>query len=334
MRSPPDGLDVSSVIEALRDGWEFEVDVAEYAAIGAGSYHWHVADTTGRRGFVTVDDLGQKAWLGDTHDESFDGLRAAFDTAVALRESGLRFVVAPFPTLRGASLLRLDPRYAIALFPSVDGTSGEWGRFGSDADRLGVVRMLAELHQGTRAVGSTVRATGFDLPGRQHIEGALAELNEEWTGGPLSEPARRAVTASASELAELLALGDRLAADAQLRSGAWVVTHGEPHPGNVMRSSEGQHLVDWDTVALGPPERDLWMLVDEGDDAAAVYARATGTPLDDTALDFFRVTWDLKDIAEYIQILRSVHEENDDTVRQYRSLTRCADVREAWAARL
>ena len=139
MRSPPDGLDVSSVIDALRDGWDFEVDVAEYAAVGAGSYHWHVADTTGRRGFVTVDDLGQKAWLGDTHDESFDGLRAAFDTAVALRESGLRFVVAPFPTREGASLLRLDPRYAIALFPSVDGTSGEWGRFGSDADRLGVV---------------------------------------------------------------------------------------------------------------------------------------------------------------------------------------------------
>ena len=47
MRSPPDGLDVSSVIDALRDGWDFEVDVAEYAAVGAGSYHWHVADTTG-----------------------------------------------------------------------------------------------------------------------------------------------------------------------------------------------------------------------------------------------------------------------------------------------
>ena len=39
------------------------------------------------------------------------------------------------------------------------------------------------------------------------------------------------------------------------------MTHGEPHAGNVMRTDEGRLLVDWDTVALAPPERDLWMLV-------------------------------------------------------------------------
>ena len=42
-----------------------------------------------------------------------------------------------------------------------------------------------------------------------------------------------------------------------------VVTHGEPHAGNVMRRSDGRHLlVDWDTVAVAPPERDLWMHMD------------------------------------------------------------------------
>ena len=160
----------------------------------------------------------------------------------------------------------------------------------------------------------------------------LLELDEAWTGGPLSEPARDAVRDSASELAELLTLADRLAADAQKRGGGWVVTHGEPHAANVMRTGDRRLLVDWDTVALAPPERDLWMLVVGGTDAADLYERATGTRLDDAALDFFRLTWDLKDLAEYLNVLRSPHQENDDTVRQLQALTRSAAIRESWTA--
>ena len=331
----PEDLEVSSVIGALRDGWGFGVDVAEYAAVGAGSYHWEVTDETGLRRFITVDDLGQKAWLGDTRDAAFDGLRRAFDTSVALRGDGLHFVVAPIQTRQGESLRRLDSSYAIALFPFVKGEAGQFGYYEDDDDTRGaVVAMLAKLHQATAAVGSTVRTVGFDLPGRHHLEAALLELNEAWTGGPLSEPARDAVRGSASVLAELLTLADRLAADAQKRGSAWVVTHGEPHAANVMRSSEGRLLVDWDTVALAPPERDLWMLVVGGTDAADLYDRATGTRLDDAALDFFRLTWDLKDLAEYLNVLRSPHRENDDTVRQYQALASSAAIRESWTALL
>jgi spectinomycin phosphotransferase len=255
MRAMPKGLEVSSVVDALRDGWDFGVDVAEYAAVGAGSYHWEVTDKTGLRGFVTVDDLDQKPWLGDARDAAFDGLQGAFETSVALRDAGLHFVVAPIPTRQGESLRRLDSRYAIALFPFVEGEAGEFGYYEDDDDsRRAVVAMLAELHQATAAVGSAVRTVGLELPGRHHLEAALLELDEAWTGGPLSEPARTAVRDSASELAELLTLADRLSADARKRGGGWVVTHGEPHAANVMRTSEGRLLVDWDTVGLAPPE--------------------------------------------------------------------------------
>jgi spectinomycin phosphotransferase len=336
VRATPEGLEASAVIAALRDGWEFDVDVAEYAAVGAGSYHWEVTDKAGRRGFVTVDDLDQKAWLGDTRDVALDGLRRAFDTAVALGSGGLQFVVAPIPTRNGECLRRLDSRYTIALFPFVEGEAGEFGYYEDDDDGWrAVVAMLAGLHQATAAAGSAVRTAGLDLPGRRHLEAALLERNETWTGGPLSEPARLAVTESAAELAELLALADRLAADAHKTGGGWVVTHGEPHAANVMRTSEGRVLVDWDTVALAPPERDLWMpVVGGGTDAADPYARATGTKVNEAALDFFRLTWDLKDLAEYLKALRSPHLENDDTVRWYQALTRCAAIRDTWTAML
>ena len=329
----PEGLEESSVIDALRHGWDLDVDVADYAAVGAGSYHWEVTDATGLRLFVTVDDLDQKAWLGDARDAAFDGLRRAFDTAVALRNGGLRFVVAPIPARQGESLRRLDSRHTIALFPFVDGEAGPFGYFEDDDDgRRAVVALLAELHEATAAAGPDVRTVGLDLPGRRHLEAALLELNETWTGGPLSEPARDALTDSASELAELLTRADRLAAAAKKRGGRWVVTHGEPHAANVMRTSEGRLLVDWDTVALAPPERDLWMLVLAGrTDAVDLYTRATGTHVNEAALDFFRLTWELKDLAEYLNVLRSPHQENEDTVWAYRAVTNCAE-RENWRA--
>lgn len=334
MRALPDGVEVGAVIDALRDGWGFEVDTVEYAPVGAGSFHWHVTDGSGTRGFVTVDDLGWKTWLGDTHDESFEGLAHAFDAAAALRAAGLHFVVAPIRAGDDESVRRLDERYSIALFPFVDGQPGDFGPYGNDDDRLGVVALLAELHAATAAAGMGVLTVGFELPGRRHLELALAEQDEPWTGGPLSEPARAAVRASAPQLTDLLAFADRLAAEARTRRGDWVVTHGEPHPGNVMRTTEGEQvLVDWDTVALGPPERDLWMLVDEGEDASELYAQLTGTQPDEAALDFFRLTWELKDLAEYLNLFRSPHEENDDTLRQVGALDRIPVLRDAWAPR-
>jgi spectinomycin phosphotransferase len=333
MRAAPDGLETRAVVDALRDGWDYDVHAAEYAAVGAGSYHWEVADAAGNRAFVTVDDLDTKTWLGDERDASFDGLRDAFDTSVALRNHGLRFVIAPIPSRDGESVRRIDPRYTLALFPFVAGDPGDFGYFEDDPDgRAAVVAMLAELHQA--APGPPARTAGFDLPGRRHLEEALRDLDEPWTGGPLSEPARDAIAASAPALTELLSLADRLCADAKTRAGDWVVTHGEPHAGNAMRTDAGYVLVDWDTVALGPRERDMWMLVAGGTDAAELYADAAGVRLDEAALDFFRLTWDLKDLAEYLDVLRSPHHENDDTVRQYGALERCGAIREEWAALL
>ena len=317
VRATPENLDGGSVIDVLRDGWDFDAVGADYVAVGAGSYHWEVRDTTGCRAFATVDDLGQKSWLGDTRDAAFDGLRAAFAASVALRESGLQFVVAPMLTGEGESLRRLDPQYAIALFPFVEGKAGEFGCY-EDGDREAILALLAELHQAP--VPPAMRTAGLTIPGRRHLEDALLDVDETWTGGPLSEPAREAVRSSASELAELLSLADRLAAEAEERGASHVVTHGEPHAANVMRTNDGRVLVDWDTVALAPPERDLWMLADDDQH--------------DAALDFFRLTWELKDLAEYLNVLRSAHEENEDTVRQHGALTNCAAIRETWSSRL
>jgi spectinomycin phosphotransferase len=329
MKALPEGVEADALIGSLADGWDFDVEAADYAALGAGSYHWVVSDLEGTRGFVTVDDLDGKPWLGDTRESVFDGLRRAFDTATALRDCGLGFVVAPIPTSRGETVLRLGPRHTIALFPFVAGQAGQYGQH-DPAQSAAVVTRLAELHRATSAVSSVAPKIGLDLPARRHLESALRELSETWLGGPFSEPARHALAGHASDVDELLALADRLAADVTRRGAEWVVTHGEPHAGNVMRTDEGIVLVDWDTAALAPPERDLWMVMSDTGDEAAIYADATGHQPDPVAVDFFRLTWDLEDLAGYLNVLRSPHGETEDTLQAYETVTTCVAIRDQW----
>jgi len=316
------------VVEALAAGWGFAADAIEYAAVGAGSYHWIATDAGGVRRFVTVDDLDQKRWLGDTRDTACEALGRAFDTAIALRSAGLEFVVTSIPTRHGESLRRIAQRHTVALFPFVDGRAGRWGPY-EPGDREAVVSMLAELHRTTPVVASVVRNVGLELAGRRRLEAALREVNESWSGGPLSEPARQAFSSHAADMAEFLSLAECLAAGVERRGAGWVVTHGEPHAGNVMRAGTSHVLVDWDTVALAPRERDLWWLADEPDDIAA-YADMTGHEIDHEALDFFRLTWDLNDVAEYLNVLRAPHVENEDTLDAYEGVTRCMPSRDEW----
>jgi len=177
----PEDVETSALIGALADDWGFDVDSAEYAAVGAGSYHWVVTDLEGTRAFVTIDDLDQKPWLRDARESAFVGLGRAFGTAVALRDSGLGFVVAPIPTSRGETVRRLGSRHTIALFPFLDGQAEEFGDH-DPSERAAVLTMLAELHQATPTVASVARSIVLDLPSRRGLEAALQETEPHVVG--------------------------------------------------------------------------------------------------------------------------------------------------------
>jgi hypothetical protein len=87
-----------------------------------------------------------------------------------------------------------------------------------------------------------------------------------------------------------------------------------------MRTDRGYVLIDWDTVAFAPPERDLWMLVDGDTTGPSAYSAASGHPVDETAADFFRRRWTLSDIAAYTDVLRRPHVLNADTAAQFQFL--------------
>jgi spectinomycin phosphotransferase len=79
-------------------------------------------------------------------------------------------------------------------------------------------------------------------------------------------------------------------------------------------------LVDWDTVGLAVPERDLWSVATGPDDLAR-YADASGHRPDPEALALYRLRWDLEEVAIYLGEFRSPHERTPDTELSWTGLT-------------
>jgi hypothetical protein len=302
----PAGIGDADIAAALVSGWGIEARELDYRAAGAGSYHWAAVDRLRRSWWVTVDGLG--------FEDSFDRLERALDTALILRGSGLEFVVAATPAATGALLWRLSPAYGMAVFPLLAGNSGEFGPHRVQ-DRPAVLDMLIALHRATPAVIGTASRTDLRLPGRVRLQVALRELDRPWTSGPYAEPARKALAAGAATAEDWLDEFDRLVAEVRADRADWVVTHGEPHPANIMWTPDGLRLIDWDTVQIAPPERDLWMLAD--DESLARYDK----PVSTAGLALYRLWWRLADVAAYVDDLRRPHGSGGDAEAALAELT-------------
>ena len=149
MFTQPADLADDVVSAVVQDAWQLEIRRIDYAPVGFGSYHWH-AWTDQDRLFVTADDLvGSGGHLGASPTEGARRLAAGLCSARALRNEGLTFVVAPIPTADGEILKLVEERWALALYPFIDGSSAQYGAYATAAERHAVIELLATLHQTT-----------------------------------------------------------------------------------------------------------------------------------------------------------------------------------------
>jgi spectinomycin phosphotransferase len=207
----------------------------------------------------------------------------------------------------------------MSVFPFESGAGGQWGEEPPPEERGLIIDLLAELHRTAPPTTTPVRPV--QPAGRGLLEDAVRETNRPWRGGPYAEPARALVAEHAGTLRRRLEEFDRLAG----KAGEPVLTHGEPHPGNLLRTGEGRLLlVDWDTVGLAAPERDLWHVARDPADLAR-YADATGRAPDPVALDLYRLRWALDDVAEFVAWFRAPHGRTPDAEVSWAGLTGTLD---------
>jgi spectinomycin phosphotransferase len=286
----------------------------EYIPEGAGSYHWKLTDADGLPHFVTVDDLDDKDWIGSSRETVFDGLRRALTTAAALRdEAGLEFVVAPVAARDDELLARVDERYTVSVFPFLAGRSYPFGAYTDVLLRDEALDMIAALHKSASAVEDRAPRHVLSFTGREDLTDVLLGTERPWDGGPYSQAAQSLLMTQGEDIARLAAGFDRLVDSTAPARTRLVITHGEPHQANLMTIEGRLMLIDWDTVGMAPPERDVSQIASTDNEGIDRYQAASGCELDPAVLTLYRLRWYLDDLSSAIGLFRGCHADTGDT---------------------
>lgn len=323
MFTRPADLADETILGALATGWGFDAVQLDYQAVGFGSHHWKATAASGEAWFVTVDDLQQKKRDGDdTSDAVFERLVQAFTTVRALQDDArLDFTLPPLNDRSGGVIERLGTRYSMVVHPFLDGPNlGEHGEYRSAAERFAVLELLIELHAATDVASRHAAIDDLALPHREDFREALSQVSSAWNAGPYGERARALLAANGQSLHTLLVVYKRLATAVGKHRDRMVITHGEPHAGNVLDFEGRYWLIDWDTARVAAPERDLWDL-DPGDGSIIeAYTSATGVAAIPEALSLYRLWFDLDEIGGYLKAFRQPHHDDADAAESWNNL--------------
>lgn len=294
MRTPPQDLIEADVGIAVAAHWSIVAETIEYAPIGFGSHHWVLTEPAGRRWFVTGDAVADS-------DQRLADLTAALKTAHALRHRcDLEFVSAPQVGDDGG-LVSIKGRYALALYPYLEQITD------APADPQQLLSMITALHAATPGI-DTAPIDDLSIRDRSTLEAVLANPQRFHRGGPYARDFADLVTRYQTPIRKSLDRYDALAATVGPERETWVITHGEPKTNNTMITASGPMLLDWDTVQLAPPARDLWMT-----GSVDSYVLSTGRHVPAEELECYRLRWDLKDLCGLTGWFTGPHRRSADT---------------------
>jgi spectinomycin phosphotransferase len=324
----PEAVDTGELGRLLASRWELPDGQLSYLPVGHGDYHWELADGTGGRWFITVVDF-DGGWRGTGRAAGLADLTAAMRVARILASNGLDFVLPPLAGLDGAEVASLDDRFAVCVFPYLDARAGRYDDPGQPGDRLALIDRLAALHKATAQVADIAWARDVVPASAALFEDTLSQLGARWPG-PYGEACRALLAAHEPAIRRVLARFDRLVGEVTSSGTPLVVTHGEPHPGNLLAGAGHTWLIDWDTVGLAPAERDLWRLADgrlggagsadwkrstaELAQSAELrrYADLTGHQVHGAAIELYQLRWPIDDLGLFIADIRTAQDQTTD----------------------
>lgn len=291
MRTAPESPLADDVLRLIRSAWTPDAARATYLPVGFGAHHWRIDGPSGPTLFATLDV--------PTGFRTTQLTRAAYRGVVELAEGGFSGAVAPRLTITGDVAVAAG-NDLLSVTPWLEGRSPDEAEARGPAHARRVAALLAELHRCPAPPSAPTWAprvvSGFAAR-------LATKLSEPWTAGPLSEEAHRTISHARGDFPEWERRYGQLIAHARSRRHLWVPTHGEPHHANQFLDDRGLHLVDWETLAIAPPERDLRDLPED--------ARSDFT-IDERLLELFDLEWRLMEIEEYARWFMAPHSGSED----------------------
>ncbi|WP_167464676.1 phosphotransferase [Nocardia brasiliensis] len=233
----------------------------------------------------------------------------AYEGARLLEESGLAFVLAPLRGVDGrvSRMLGDRPLLVSKYEPVREALSLSATEIGA------VIEMLNQVHRSTPAV--ELLSEDFELSFADDIIWAMRRADSTPPhSGPFSAPLTELIRSHRTQLRALRAELSRLAETWRVDKPRFVLTHGEPGTGNILRRPGGLMLGDWGELMWGPPERDWFHL-----------RRSFGAaPEADAALmRFYEIRWFFNEFTEYAVRFFGEHEGNEEDAAMWENLIRC-----------
>lgn len=241
-------LSNESIRRALSELWSLQVSRIAYAPVGYGSYHWRATNSDGAELFVTADRAG----AGDVAPLAYRVVRR-------LADIGLRFVRAPVRH-RGSDVTWEVDGCWISVWPWLHGRTGSALYDRATDDLEATARSLRVLHDHGSITPEPGLVEDWAMAGRLSLFALLARKAEEWEEGPYTPEVQSRLSWNRASVLRQFRRYDDLVESVLVSDVELVITHGEPHAGNVVHTDEGLMLIDWDTLRWAPRERDLWAL--------------------------------------------------------------------------
>ena len=290
MLEPP-SIAVADLVARARTRFAIPVSDATFLPVGNDSAAWAFRLSA-----------QEEAWFLKVLARPVDA--ASLELPRYLAEQGVGHLLAPMPTITGASFDEGDP-YSFIVYPFVDGESGgDIGLTTAQQTELGrVVRRIHDLPV-PADLASSMRRERFAPPG---VEGAR-RVGRLFRSGSFDDRSQRSLAAfwlrHREEIDRFVERAEQLGAEARTRAWDPVICHADIHAWNVLvERSGGIVVVDWDEALLAPRERDL-MFVDGGvgglaNDRRAFFAGYGYVEIDPVVMAYYRFDWVVQELASY-----------------------------------
>ena len=251
MKADTSGIDTRDLMRRLEDVYDLNVTGLTFLPLGEDGYSYRAETATGSRYFL-------KARAASGHDATV--VESALPVTSWLRVARRQDVVlAPYATRSGLPYLRYG-NYVVALFEHIDGATAMDEPL-VDADWQRLAALLAGVHESASALPRTlaVRKDVLEIPYRSR----LLRLLHNRDGAPglrtsIGREVDRLLREQHDDIAATLHMLEEAQATGRGEERRLVLTHGDPNTANIIKDGHGRlYLVDWDAIALAPPERDL-----------------------------------------------------------------------------
>ncbi len=286
-------FDKTELLEQLSPAYGLPLQSITFFPEGEDSYGYIVASETGEKYFAKASTSVPNSCL---------------QVASFLRhQCNISGIVSPLETLEGTLSVPWQD-FQVSLFPFIEGKS-RWdlwkvGKDFTDAELSQTAVLLATIHGCTDIIASdSLIVAKYDLPLRHELHTVLEAPEKIPAQNGYQKRLLETIVQHRSEILQTLERYDSFGRSASALQTPFVITHGDPTPGNLIIDAENRlHIIDWDGVCLGPAEKDLVSFTGERFEVVLesyLAKRRNRAALHADIFGFYIYEWTLNEIRDY-----------------------------------